>query len=173
MKKGVEMSEKAHRDIAEKHMLLGATGPRAATVAKGKYYADESSACLVSDKKMKNTEAYENLMGFERPVGIFFYMTFVLMCPLIFRYAMFASTFAPKEGVNTKFYIPTGNATISMSTSWAVEPCVDVKGITLANLKVTVNNVTSPNMFAGFPSLAVFASQDLKTWLVKRLLRST
>jgi hypothetical protein len=57
-----------------------------------------------------------------------------------------------------------GNATLNLVTDWGCTACIDVAGITLSKLVVETKNVTNPNMKAGFPSIAVFASQDLITW---------
>jgi len=156
----IEMNDKK----SEKRLLLDPTGQDSVALNKNltgkKSYA--ALSCIISNKRMKTTDAYENLMGKERPVGILFYCLFLVLCPLTFRYAMMASV--TKESATPKLK-EVGNATLEMFTDWSCTPCTSVAGITLSSLKVRAINVTSPNLEAGFPSIAIFASQDLKTWL--------
>ena len=57
-----------------------------------------------------------------------------------------------------------GNATLDTVTNWDCVDCVGISGITLKKLTVGVYNVTNPDLIAGFPSVAVFVSQDLSNW---------
>lgn len=154
---------------SEKRLLLDPTGQD--SVALNKHLTGKKSyaglSCIISNKKMKTTDAYENLMGKERPVGILFYCLFLVLCPLTFRYAMMASV--TKESATPKLK-EVGNATLEIITDWSCSPCTSVAGITLSSLKVRATNITSPNREAGFPSIAIFASQDLVTWLSPKYL---
>lgn len=148
---------------SEKRLLLDASGTDSVAInqnTKGKNsYA--ALSCIISNKKMKTTDAYENLMGRERPVGIFFYALFLVLCPLVFRYAMMASVKVTSAKPRLS---EVGNATLEIFTSWDCTPCKNIAGITLSSIQVRVTNVTNPNVKAGFPSIAIFASQDLKHW---------
>ena len=113
---------------------------------------------------MKATEGYEQLMIKERSMFLATFLIFVLIGPLVFRYAM-GSNLIPDRAHQQ--LLPLNNATMSVQTDWAeCIPCQDVYGITLFNVTVEVTNVTSPNPNGQTPSLAVFASQDFVNWYV-------
>ena len=157
----VEMSEFK----SEKRLLLDAAGQDAVLINRNNTGKNSYAglSCIVSNKKMKTTDAYENIMGQERPIGILFYLLFLVLCPLTFRYAMMASVVTTSATPRLK---EVGNATLELITDWSCSPCTSVAGITLSSLKVRAINVTNPNMQAGFPSVAIFASQDLVTWYI-------
>jgi hypothetical protein len=95
-------------------------------------------------------------------VGIFFYGLFMILCPLVFRYAIFSSI---QTEVVVHKYRPFGNATMEVTTSWPnCASCLGVGGFTLGSLTIETFNVTDPDIKAGFPSIAVFASQDFEHW---------
>jgi hypothetical protein len=70
---------------------------------------------------------------------------------------------------STKIGVPA-NATIELKVPWThCENCLsnNGKGITMKNLTVTVKNILNayPDYFnEGFPSIAIFASHDFKSW---------
>ena len=148
---------------SEKRLLLDTTGTDSVAINRNNVGKNSYAAlsCLISNKKMKTTDAYENLMGQERPIGILFYGIFLVLCPLVFRYAMLASIKVTSASPQLK---EVGNATLELITTWSCTPCTSVAGITLSSLQVRATNVTNPNMQAGFPSIAIFASQDLVHW---------
>ena len=116
---------------------------------------------LVTNDDFKDSEAFTALVTKERPRALIIYIFFVLFTPLVFRYAMYSA--AEDTIYETKLY-KTGNATIDVFTNWACEDCDGVEGVTLQQLDIEVKNVTSPDFESGFPSIAVFASQDMVNW---------
>jgi hypothetical protein len=120
------------------------------------------ASSIYSRNMMISTEAYEKLMGRERPIAILVFVIFILASPFVFRYAMASNT----TNTTQSYTLSTlGNATMSMEMDWSqCENCVDIQGVTVGNLLVNIDNVTNPNFHTGFPSIAVFASQDLKNW---------
>lgn len=105
------------------------------------------------------------MMKHRRPISIIVFLFFVVVSPLVFRYA--ASSYLTTTENFTKTVIP-GNATISMNIPWKkCEKCTGVNGITLTNFTVTVSDITGPfpdDFTYGFPSIAIFGSHDLKNW---------
>jgi hypothetical protein len=121
-----------------------------------------STTSIFARTPVKATDTYEQVMLQERSLFLIAYLVFVLLSPLVFRYAMGSNLVAVKG--STK-YVGVDNATIDTYTDWAeCMSCRDVYGVTLSNLTVVVSNVTSPDPNGRTPSLAVFASQDLHNW---------
>lgn len=121
-----------------------------------------STTSVFARTPVKATDHYEQVMMQERSLFLVAYFIFVVISPLIFRYAMGSNLVAVKA--STK-YMATDNATISTYTDWGeCMSCRSIYGVTLYNLTVVVNNVTSPDPNGRTPSLAVFASQDLENW---------
>jgi hypothetical protein len=121
-----------------------------------------STTSVFARTPVKATDHYEQVMMQERSLFLLAYLIFVVISPLVFRYAMGSNLVAVKG--STK-YMPTDNATITTYTDWGdCISCRSIYGVTLYNLTVVVNNVTSPDPNGRTPSLAVFASQDLNNW---------
>jgi hypothetical protein len=118
-------------------------------------------SCIISNRKMKTTNAYDKLMSTERPIGIFFYGLFLILSPLVFRYAMYS---AMTVTVTEHKFTPLGNSTLSITTDWSCSKCDGYNGHTLSSVVVTSQNITDPQMTKGFPSVAIFASQDFIHW---------
>ena len=119
-------------------------------------------SCMVSSRKMKTTEIYDKVMGFERPVAVFFYGLFLILCPLVFRYALYSSNVVTTV---KSHYGLLGNSSMSISTDWSsCQQCLGWNGFTLSSLTIETLNVTDPNIRAGYPSIAIFVSQDFKQW---------
>lgn len=125
---------------------------------RGSYY---SLSNVVTNDDFVLTVAFKEMIAKERPLAVAWTMIFILLSPLVFRYAMYASSTLVEFDI--KMY-QTANATIDAVTNWQCEECLGVPGVTLRNLEVNVRNVSNPNFVSGFPSVAVFASQDLKSW---------
>lgn len=141
----IEMTEKKFKDAAEKQESS----------------SNANASSLSASHKMRPTDGYMKLVAKERPIAIFMTVFFFAVAPLVFRYALYSSV---QDGMpETKYYIP-GNGTMEMYTDWECHSCAETEGVTLNSLQVTVKNVTNPNTEGGFPSVAIFASQDLKTW---------
>lgn len=151
-----ELSLVERRGLLDETVVNSSSGAEP-EVASSSY--DQS--CMVSSRKMKTTEIYDKLMGTERPVGVFFYGLFLILCPLVFRYALFSSIV---ETTVKKNFELLGNATITVSTDWSCQKCLGYNGVTLSMVTVETYNVTDPNIRAGFPSIALFASQDFVKW---------
>jgi hypothetical protein len=117
---------------------------------------------IVTNDDFVDTKEFQELLKKERPPAIFVTILFMLLSPLVFRYAMYSSSTAP---IDKKYKIyETGNATLDFQSNWKCVDCQGVKGVTLNMVTVGVHNVTNPDFVAGFPSVAIFASQDLKIW---------
>lgn len=142
--------------------------------AGGKYskgsakYVDKGSRAISNSSKittknaMKPSEDYMKVIGRERPLAVFIYVVFVLLCPLVFRYGLSSGD---RDQSKTVLLPEVGNGTVVPSTVWEnCQSCEGFSGITLAEVVVEVTNVTNPNAAYGFPSIALFASQDLETW---------
>ena len=123
---------------------------------------ESSTTSIFARTPVKPTERYEQVMFQERSLFLIAYLIFIVISPLVFRYAM-GSNLIPLKG-STQL-LDVKNATIVTYTDWSeCIACKDVYGVTLYNLTVVVSNVTSPNPDGRTPSLAVFASQDLNHW---------
>jgi hypothetical protein len=121
-----------------------------------------STTSIFARTPVKATDTYEQVMLQERSLFLLAYLVFILISPLVFRYAMGSNLIAVKGSTD---FVSVDNATISTYTDWGdCMSCRDVYGVTLSNLTVVVSNVTSPDPNGRTPSLAVFASQDLKNW---------
>ena len=126
------------------------------------FNGNSDQSCMVSSRKMKTTEIYDKLMGKERPIAIFFYGLFLILCPLVFRYSVYSSI---KQTIVKSKYAPLGNSSLTMETDWASTQCLGYpNGVTLSSIIIKTFNVTDPDIKAGFPSIAIFASQDFKHW---------
>ena len=127
----------------------------------GETDGNEIKSGFVSSHRPRPTDKYMSAVSFHRPVAVFFTMALYIFSPLVFRYAMLASVIPgyppPKNYV-------LGNGTIDISTTWECESCNYSKGVTMKNVHVDAYNVTSPDGLEGYPSLAVFISQDMVTW---------
>ena len=121
----------------------------------------KGASTLSASHKHRPTDQFFKVVSRERPVAIFLTVLFMVVSPLVFRYALYSSVTA--DVPETKYY-DVGNATMSIETTWGCTACSETEGITLSAITVNVDNVTSPNVEGGFPSIAVFASQDMKTW---------
>jgi hypothetical protein len=121
-----------------------------------------STTSVFANTPIKSTETYERLMSQERTLFLVWFALFVVVGPLVFRYAMGSNIVDDRERITLR---PLTNATISAYTDWQeCISCQDVYGVTLYNLTVEVSNVTSPLPDGNTPSLAVFASQDMINW---------
>lgn len=121
-----------------------------------------STTSVFARTPVKATDHYEQVMMQERSLFLLAYLIFVVISPLVFRYAMGSNLVAVQGSTE---YVAPDNATISTYTDWGeCMSCKSVSGVTLYNLTVVVSNVTSPNPNGRTPSLAVFASQDLQSW---------
>lgn len=132
--------------------------PPLEVVTKGSYW---SLSNLVTNDDFEESEAFKKMIDKERPMAMIWTFMFILLSPLVFRYAMYSSSNAVE--FNQKMY-QMDNGTIDTITDWKCEECNGVKGITLQNLQVNTWNVTNPNFQSGFPGIAVFVSQDLEYW---------
>ena len=122
------------------------------------------ASSILTKVEMIPTTNYCEQMRKERPTAVFCYIIFLFLSPLVFRYA-FASYISDTREL-LKF-VQTGNSTISTTIRWAeCKSCTDVVGITLSNLTVRVEDVTSPAVDGPLPSIAIFASADLKNWSI-------
>lgn len=121
-----------------------------------------STTSVFARTPVKSTEGYEQLMLQERSLFLLWFFLFVVVSPLVFRYAMGSNITNITDSITlTK----VNNATMHSTTDW--EECIecrDVFGVTLFNLTVIANNVTSPDPNGKTPSLAIFASQDFDYW---------
>jgi hypothetical protein len=123
-----------------------------------------STTSLYAATPMKSTESYEKFMSQERKLFLFWFIIFILLSPLVFRYAMGSNLITTDK---TEILLPPNNATLFAKTDWdQCIPCRDYYGVTLYNVTINIANVTSPNPDAKTPSIAVFASQDLIHWYV-------
>jgi hypothetical protein len=121
-----------------------------------------STTSLYAATPMKSTESYEKFMSQERNLFLFWFIIFILLSPLVFRYAMGSNLIITKK---TQILLPPTNATLFAKTEWdQCIPCRDYYGVTLYNVTINIFNVTSPDPDAKTPSIAVFASQDLTHW---------
>ena len=117
---------------------------------------------ITSKNNMKSTDAYQKVMGRERPLGIFLLILFMLASPFVFRYA-FASNLLYSSSTTTISLV--GNATIAASTSWnQCVSCTNFNGITLYSLEVEILNVSEAAANTRVPSIAIFASSDMNDW---------
>ena len=121
-----------------------------------------STTSVFARTPVKSTEGYEQIMLQERSLFLLWFFVFVVLSPLVFRYAMGSNIL---NETATLTLTKTDNASLYSITQWdeCIE-CRDVMGVTLFNLTVIANNVTSPDPKGKTPSLAVFASQDFETW---------
>lgn len=146
----------------EKNVEMGLLGQRNQRSHQYLSQKNISTTSVFARTPVKATETYEQVILQERSLFLLAYLIFVLISPLVFRYAM-GSNLIPVQG-STKF-MATDNATLTTYTDWGhCMSCRGVYGVTLYNLTVVVSNVTSPDPNGRTPSLAVFASQDLNTW---------
>ena len=124
--------------------------------------ASFSTTSVFARTPVKSTEGYEKIMLQERSLFLLWFVIFVVVGPLVFRYAMGSNILNESA---KRSLTKTDNASLYTLTTWSecIE-CRDVKGVTLFNLTVIANNVTSPDPRGKTPSLAVFASQDFDTW---------
>jgi hypothetical protein len=123
-----------------------------------------STTSLYATTPMKSTESYNQLMSQERNLFLLWFFFFILLSPLIFRYAMGSNLISIQM---KSILLPLTNATLHAETTWSeCMACQNYYGVTLKNVTITITNVTSPDPDAKTPSVAVFASQDLEHWFV-------
>mmetsp|Transcript_3692 Transcript_3692/g.5713 ORF Transcript_3692/g.5713 Transcript_3692/m.5713 type:complete len:1372 (+) Transcript_3692:182-4297(+) len=121
-----------------------------------------STTSVFAKTPVKSTEGYEQIMLQERSLFLAWFLLFVVTSPLVFRYAMGSNIVHEKDTTTLR---RVDNVTLHTVTQWdECIDCQDVFGVTLFNLTVIANNVTSPNPDGNVPSLAVFASQDFDHW---------
>jgi hypothetical protein len=121
-----------------------------------------STTSLYASTPMKSTESYNQLMSQERNLFLVWFFAFVLISPLVFRYAMGSNLIHTKT---KEILLPLTNATLHAETTWdECLPCHNYYGVTLRNVSISITNVTSPDPDAKTPSIAVFASQDMEHW---------
>ena len=153
-----ELNLNERRSLLDETMVNNGTGGPSAD----KIYSNAfEQSCMISSRKMKTTEIYDKVMGFERPIAVFFYGLFLILCPLVFRYALYSSNV---ETIVKSHYGMLGNSTMTINTDWSCQKCLGWNGVTLESLMVETFNVTDPNIRAGYPSVAIFVSQDFKQW---------
>lgn len=149
-------------DEKDKNIEMGLLGQRNYQSHHSSSKKEMSVTSVFARTPVKATETYEQVILQERSLFLLAYLIFVVVSPLIFRYAM-GSNLVPLKG-STQF-LPTDNATLASYTDWGqCMSCRAVYGVTLYNLTVVVSNVTSPDPNGRTPSLAVFASQDMNHW---------
>ena len=117
---------------------------------------------LVTSNDFVDTKEFTEILKKEMPLARFCTIMFLLLSPLVFRYAMYSSSAAAVEK-KYKVY-ETGNSTLDIQSNWKCVDCIGVQCVTLNMVTVGVYNVTVPDFQAGFPSVAIFASQDLEIW---------
>lgn len=118
---------------------------------------------IVSKTAMKATPEFREVMAKERPVAISCYLFFLIFSPFVFRYALYSGI----ESVSNQISLPELDATttISVNTTWQhCNECFYGGGVTISDTIVKVKNVTNPSNTAYPPTIAMFASSDLKTW---------
>ena len=138
--------------------------------SEAKYCDRLAKNCLVANKSVEDFEFLEivkNRGWYAR----YTYLVFVLAVPLVFRYILYSSTVRTSYAVP---YIPIGNGTINLETDWSCKNCKYARGVTLKSITVEMLDVRNPawpdnsESFSaasrGFPSIALFASKDFKTW---------
>lgn len=121
-----------------------------------------STTSVFARTPVKSTEGYEQLMLQERSLFLVWFFIFVVISPLVFRYAMGSNIVNDTQSITLS---NIDNASLYSITNW--EECIECRnvfGVTLYNLTVIANNVTSPNPNGKTPSLALFASQDFENW---------
>jgi hypothetical protein len=121
----------------------------------------KGASTLSASHKHRPTDQFFKVISRERPIAIFLTALFMVVSPLVFRYAMYSSVTAGQP--ETKYYA-VGNGTLALETEWGCTTCTETEGITLSAITIKVDNVTSPDVEGGFPSIALFASQDMVTW---------
>ena len=127
---------------------------------KSKYSSVASG--IMTRSEMVPTIEYEKKMREERPTAVFCYVFFLIFSPFVFRYAFASYISDTTEFIKT---VKTGNGTINATIHWSdCKSCTENPGIALSSMNVTLRNVVSPANDGPFPSIAIFASYDLKQW---------
>ena len=132
-------------------------------------YSDEENqsksfkaiSTLVTNNEFKPNKTFLEVTGTYGKRGMLCMILYLLLSPLVFRYALYSASTQTKYDVDV---YETGNATVTWDLDYDCEECQDFDGLGLRRVKLSVANVTNPDLKAGFPSIAIFASNDFKTW---------
>lgn len=135
--------------------------------SEGEGILKQKTSYLVADKYIKSSPEYKECMKVHRPIATIMFWIYLILAPLVLRYAM--ASYYVRETISVQTSVP-GNATIGLDIAWNhCENCLgdNGKGVTLKNFNVSILNIVNayPNYYSeGFPSIAVFASHDFVNW---------